>query len=266
MADSSNQKNADNKSGDKKGGGQTQQIQTGQANKAIKATLTAIVGDDTFRFIASIAIVSWMIHEFVFDSHKIFLFLAIAFGLADAVYVLGHKIVKGIIWATLWWAVYVACLVAIFRNEAQPQPEQPILVQHPDLIPDTKFSFEHLERIFPFGYDIIYPNEHKCYSYENDATGRIQWTINWKTVQFAPDFRAGTVAITVTDVSQKGTGANTFEGSNSFTGVFTFKNGQWGIIPIPTPRIGPTIYGVILSADQANPVVAIGFRMESPIN
>jgi hypothetical protein len=114
-----NQASPNDETGDKKNDGQAQQIPPTETNQGIRTILISVFGDNLFRFFASIAFVSWMIHEFVFDSHKIFLFIAIIFGLAEAFYVLAHKILIKSGWIALSWMLYLICLIAIFRNESE---------------------------------------------------------------------------------------------------------------------------------------------------
>jgi hypothetical protein len=129
MTNSPNQINPDNQTGEEKDRGQTQQVPPAETKKSVKATIASVFDDDLFKFFASISIVSWMIHEFVFDIHKVFLFIAIVFGLADAVYALAHKILKGWAWLILCWGLYAVCIFAIFKNEAQPTKEESLLRQ-----------------------------------------------------------------------------------------------------------------------------------------
>lgn len=117
-----NQGNPNNKSDGEKNSGHVQQVQASHVDKGIKATLASIIGDDIFKFIAGLAFVSWMLDEFVPDTHKIFLFAAIAFGLADAVYVLAHKIFKKTSFAIVCWVLYAISLIGIFKNENSPGP------------------------------------------------------------------------------------------------------------------------------------------------
>jgi hypothetical protein len=117
MDDLPQQKDANNQTGGEKNDGNTQQVNPSDGNDGIQSVLS----DNIFRFLASVSIVTWMIHEFVFDTHKIFLFTAIVFGLADAFYVLAHKIFTKLVMAIICWVIFGFCVFLIFKNEALPE-------------------------------------------------------------------------------------------------------------------------------------------------
>jgi hypothetical protein len=88
-----------------------------------RAVVWRDIWDDRFvRFLTSIGIGFWILHELVSDLHLIFLYLAYAFSIADGFFVLGFKLLP-----SRWWiksivvVCYFACLIAVFhfRNDRE---------------------------------------------------------------------------------------------------------------------------------------------------
>jgi hypothetical protein len=67
-----------------------------------------------------------MIHEYVFDTHKIFLFAGIVSTFADAAYVLGHKMLPPRSWIK-WgcWILYALCMAFVFAFKNEPESTPP---------------------------------------------------------------------------------------------------------------------------------------------
>jgi hypothetical protein len=159
MDDLPQQKDSDDQSGNEKDRSQTQQIQPAKQDNRMKPNFNSDWFDGIFKFLAAVAFVSWMIQEFVPDFHKLFLFIAIAFGLADAFYLLAHKIFKGCFWVFLCWIIYVFCMIEIFRNEAPPESKPHFTLclrfgDSPKLYLTNEFLFlRHFENVsnFPDG-------------------------------------------------------------------------------------------------------------------
>jgi hypothetical protein len=112
MADSPEQKLPEDKTGDEESQGQPQQASSADT----KGGIEALFSDNIFKVLGIVSIVAWMVSEFVKDAHKSLLFVAIIFGLAEAAYVLGHKILRNRIGEAFCWAVYVICILMIYRN------------------------------------------------------------------------------------------------------------------------------------------------------
>lgn len=126
----------DNHAGGKENTSDQKQIGTGQSDKGTKSIFAAFFHDDFFRFLTGIAIGCWMVHEFIFDAHKIFLFAGIIFTFADVFYVLGHKILPDHWWLkAAIWPVYLAGMFVVFHfknnqesttNEIKPAISQAV--------------------------------------------------------------------------------------------------------------------------------------------
>jgi hypothetical protein len=115
-----------NQPGGKKNASNPQQIEASYPNKGVKTFVAAIFHDDFFRLLTSISIGCWMIHEYIFDVHKIFLLAGIVFTLADAFYVLGHKILIQRWWMRfLCWVTYTICIIFIFISKNEPESTPP---------------------------------------------------------------------------------------------------------------------------------------------
>src|SRR5260221_2122224 len=89
------------------------QVSGGNRSMRIKAIFAAIFHDEFFRCLTGVSIGCWMIHEFVFDIHKIFLFGGIIFTFADVFYVFAHKVLPLRWWLmTISWLIYLTCMIA----------------------------------------------------------------------------------------------------------------------------------------------------------
>jgi hypothetical protein len=91
--------------------------------------IKSIFSDEVFKLIGVIAIAFWMLHELFDDVHKLFLFLAVASTLAEAAYVLAHKIFTKFSSKLLCWVIYAILIIAIFKNESVPvdDPYRPLI-------------------------------------------------------------------------------------------------------------------------------------------
>lgn len=273
MDDSPHQINADEKAGDKKDASQNQQIPATKLDDAVQSRLAADWFDNVFKFIGGIAIVSWMIHEFVFDTHKLFLFSAIGLALADAFYVLAHKILKNWVWLVLCWALYVVCIMAIFKNESSPKqdsmqiPAQTIIaIPPPDYIEGTQITPKQLDGFFPFGYAVIYLNDAAEKQIHEVHNKLFDWKWDWNKVKIEPDFVLGKVTWTLPPVFSASGSRGDLQFSNvEIVGTTRLTNeivrARFAYTAgVPCPYVG------ILSVSQRNPVFVVGFRIPQSQN
>jgi hypothetical protein len=79
--------------------------------------------DDVFKFLESIGFVFWMVHEFLPDTHKVWLLIAIVFALAGAFYILAHKIFFQKQFIVLSWLAYFVCVCVIIEHSTIRRPE-----------------------------------------------------------------------------------------------------------------------------------------------
>lgn len=229
--------------------------------------IRSILADDIFKVLGIVAIVAWMIHEFVPDTHKVFLFTAIAFALAEGAYVMGHKILNNRAWRFLVWGLYAFCIVAIFKNEALPgSAETPkpqslvILPPRPNFISGTEYTHDDLKNLFPFGYAIIYFSQNTRDRHEVFKTGLMEWSLDWDKTKIVPDIANGTVSWEVVIASAANPDRHQSLKDGLIVDKTDFKNGAWGM-GFQFDRDQPVLYWVTLSANQQSPVFAIGCRI-----
>ena len=100
----------------------TKQINTSHGDEGTKSIFAAIFHDDFFRFLTGVAIGCWMMHEFIYDVHKIFLFAGIIFTFADVFYVLAQKLLPRRFWIqSTIWLIYFAGMIGIFHFKSEPE-------------------------------------------------------------------------------------------------------------------------------------------------
>ena len=76
--------------------------------------------DNVAKLLTGIAFVSWMIQEWVIPHDKIFLFVAIVFGLADVFYLVLHRFLPRKHWIIIiGWTVYAGVVFLIAKNPSE---------------------------------------------------------------------------------------------------------------------------------------------------
>jgi hypothetical protein len=268
MVDLLKNENADKQSGEKENRDQAEQINAPQGGNVIQFVLS----DNIFRALTSVSIASWMIHEFVPDVHKAFLFFAIVIGLADAFYVVAHNILikRGRVIAC--WMAFPCCIVLIFKNAAPPAQtaagenvkvsSPAIPVNHTDYIEGTEYTQKRLEDIFPFGYAVFFFGQNRILRNEVFKNGLLDWKLDVDQVAIAPDFFTGQVTWTIPNVNTTpdGPGPKIIINGGTVSASVPLKKGC-------IRRTGfylankPVMHVMTLGDNQRTPVFVVGFRI-----
>ena len=151
------------------------------------------------------------------------------------------------------------------KRVEQPAPTV-VAVPQQNFFEGTDITQKQLEKLFPFGYVVIYTAENKRFRYEVFKNGLLDWTFDWDAVKVDPNFTTGIATITMPM-------GNTTRADGSF--VFkTFGSSMVLSLPLKTGEMraaggefvddAPTPYIVVLSDNQRSPVFAIGFRIPTP--
>lgn len=211
-----------------------------------------------------------MIQEWILPEDRIFLLVAIIFGLADVFYLVLHKFLhrnRSLI--VFCWGIYAVLIVFIAKNNPEPKPATvpalaPVTVEvpQPDYIDGTKFTHNELKEDFPFGY-IVFRLKDAKWTYEPEVDGHIKDSADWSKVSITPDFINKTATWIIPNA-----GLDDPEGHNLYVG-----NQGKVTIPMDIGKCWPAtiilesdqtqIMAMVgtLSANQLHPVFVLGFRI-----
>jgi hypothetical protein len=130
-----------------------------------------------------------------------------------------------------------------------------------DLFAGTKYTKQSIEQFFPFGYVVFALRDGKRWLYDNQSAPELRWDVPGflKTVEITPDFSIGKVHWKIAKINATGSSVTVVDGRIEQT--TTLADGRYHIdTGFLRPNI-PLLHLMTLSANQANPVFAIGFRI-----
>jgi len=223
---------------------------------------------------AALVLVFWLLAEFVdrrghYNLFALFFWITIVCAIVGVVEVV-EKNIGCPRWG--WIACCVVCIGIIpwiyYGSRPLPEPKpvtqaSPIWINMPqsDYIEGTTVTHKQLRSFFPFGYAVVYPYGNERYSYVAFTNNLMNWDIDLTKVKIDPDFAGRTVTADIpTPVTV--TGKTNFKVEDmTILSVAPLRAGVYKpIFPIYWPNY-PSPNLPILSADQRNPVFALGYRI-----
>lgn len=209
--------------------------------------------DNFSKLLAGLAFVVWMIEEW--NHKRIFLFVAIVFGVVDVFYLVLHKPV----WSPQWlkcigWIVCASLLIYIYRDGFSS-------VWGGDIIEGTLYTRAQLSKRFPFGYAVFFFGQNRILSDEVVTNGLMEWTLDEKHVSIEPDVQNRVVQWNIPQNNITSLSPHVHIQGGSISMTSPFKTGLFvrsRVLFVPNK---PLLYIGTLSDDQRFPVFVIGFRI-----
>jgi hypothetical protein len=134
----------------------------------------------------------------------------------------------------------------------------------PDYIVGTKFTYNKLREVFPFGYTIFWSktgSQETTDRFKVVKTGRTEWEMDWDNVIMEVDYSNHIVTWKLPSVSAQGPGLSV-GGGLKMQCSSAFKAGQIHLAPlVQLPGGQPVLHVGTLSDDQLSPVFVIGLRI-----